>query len=56
MDITQELRERAVEHDDGLSHRAANEIARLRAALEQCRNNRWSPMVVEMICYREMRK
>ena len=34
----------------------ANEIARLRAALEQCRVNRWSPMVVEMICDRELRK
>ena len=56
MDITQELRDRAVEHDDSLSHRAANEIARLRAALEQCRNNRWSPMLVQDICQRALQK
>jgi hypothetical protein len=56
MDITQELRDRAVEQDDPLLHRAANEIARLRVALEQCRVNRWSPMLVEMICDRELRK
>ena len=34
----------------------ANEIARLRVALEQCRVNRWSPMLVKMICDRELRK
>ena len=56
MDITQELRERAVELDDPLCHRAANEIARLRAALEACLGNRWSPYVIMEVCERELKR
>ena len=55
MDITQKLRAKAVEDDDALLHRAADEIAWLRAALEQCRVMRWSPATIERICDQVLR-
>ena len=56
MDITQDLRERAVELDDPLLHRAANEIAWLRSRLDQCLEHRWSPVLIEQICRKELQK